>query len=105
MQGTMSAPAAELSAFNLDRKLVANVQAHAGARCHEAAGLLFAYHLSAEVLRDAGGTSEALEAQASLDRAERELRRFLARRRGAWLPSPACVRRTQPPMRLICSLP
>jgi hypothetical protein len=56
-------------------------------------------------LRDAMGTSEALDARASLDRAEAELRQFLARRRRAWLPSPACVRRTQPPMRLICSLP
>jgi hypothetical protein len=105
MSPTTSAAAAELSAFNLDLRLVAKVQAHAGAQCHEAAGLLFAYNLCADVLRDAADASEARDARASLDRAERELRQFLARRRGAWLPSPACVRRTQPPMRLICSLP
>jgi hypothetical protein len=101
----MSAPAAELSQFNLDLRLVANVQAHAGAQCHEAAGLLFAYHLCVDLCRDAIGTPDALDAQASLNRAEAELRQFLARRRRAWAPSPACVRRTQPPMRLICSLP
>src|SRR3954452_17298211 len=59
MLQTMSATAvAEASAFNLDLRLIANVQAHAGAQCHEAAGLIFAYHLCVDVCRDAFGTDE-----------------------------------------------
>ena len=81
LQITSATAVAEPSAFNLDLRLIANVQAHAGAQCHEAAGLLFAYHLCAEVCRDAIATAHApaADAQASLERAEAELRRFLAR--------------------------
>lgn len=63
-----------------DLRLIAAVQRHAGARCHESANLLHCYGLCAESYRqafdqhDEAGSQPALE---SLERSEVNLRKFL----------------------------
>jgi hypothetical protein len=69
-----------LDPFNIDVRLISAVQAHAGARCHEAANRLAAYTLWAEVNHRAVADRDRDEAEFSrheLERTEVDLRKFL----------------------------
>jgi hypothetical protein len=69
-----------LSAYSVDLRLISAVQTHAGARCHEAAGLLSCYALWTELHRQAVAGRDVDEAQRSrkaLEDGEAKLRRFL----------------------------
>ena len=69
-----------INRFCLDAWLVAAVQARAGARVHESAGLLNAYRLSAEcgrLMARKGDARAADEARQSFEESETRLRRFL----------------------------
>ena len=69
-----------LHPFNIDVRLIAAVQVHAGAHCHEAGDLLAAYELWAELHRqavDAHHEDEARESRDVLCETEADLRRLL----------------------------
>ena len=71
-----------LHRFNMDLRLVAAVQANAGAGCHEAANLLHGYSYCAELhwlATDNQDLDEARSSRALLDELESKLRRFLSR--------------------------
>ncbi len=90
--------------FSLDTRLIAAVQIRAGARCHESAGLLHTYFLCAEVYREqfARGLARAGAATwTMLQRAELQLRRFLAETVGS---APASTIATAPYVRLPSSV-
>jgi hypothetical protein len=64
----------------INSRLVAAVQTHAGARCHESANLLSNYYLSADVYRRRLGRGDRTAADAAwltLKQAEIRLREFL----------------------------
>ena len=64
----------------IDTRLVSAVQARAGARIHEAAGLLSGYYLWCEVLKRAIGRNDPSKAARALGQvcsAKRKLRQFL----------------------------
>jgi hypothetical protein len=69
-----------LAAYNVDTKLVVEVQIHAGGRCHEAANLLNCYQLAGAAYarhvtdRDYRAARQAMEI---LAQSECALRRFL----------------------------
>jgi len=66
--------------YNVDRQLIAAVQIHAGARCHQAANLLHCYCLAALAYESAvkqGDAKMAEEMQAILQESEANLRKFL----------------------------
>jgi hypothetical protein len=66
--------------FNVDLQLVAAVQTHAGARCHEAGTLLNCYTLWAELNQQAVRTHNVRDERASrtiLEKTEVDLRRLL----------------------------
>ena len=70
----------ELCGNVIDSHLVADVQKHAGARCHEAANLLNCYTLLAELHRRAISTQDSEAARSAHDMitdAEVNLRKFL----------------------------
>jgi hypothetical protein len=77
------------SVVTVDTRLVAAVQAAAGARCHEAAGLVQAYYFSAEACRRlaSGGRrgGDAAHAQRLFQAAKVRLRDFLAQRLLGWI--------------------
>lgn len=78
--------------FNVDVQLIAAVQAHAGARCHEAGNLLAAYELWTVLHRQAVAAQRADEARESrniLDATELDLRRLLYRCRRTEFPADA----------------
>jgi hypothetical protein len=69
-----------LEPHSADVRLIAAVQRHAGARCHESANLLHCYGLCAESYRqivDQHDEAESRPALASLKQSEVNLRRFL----------------------------
>ena len=71
----------------INSRLVAAVQTHAGARCHETANLLSNYYLSADVYRRRLGRGDRTAADAAfqtLKQAEVRLRQFLT---GAFDPA------------------
>ena len=71
-----------------DTRLVAAVQAAAGAQCHRAANLLQAYYVNAEACRDAldmGDEAGAEDARRACAAARAELREFLAERLLGWI--------------------
>ena len=87
---------AEGAAVVLDTRLIAAVQAAAGAQCHEAANLLQAYYYSAEAYRcvgAAGNRGSADEALRLLLAAKVRLRDFLARRVFDWIGNAPAGRR------------
>lgn len=64
----------------VNTRLVAAVQARAGARCHQSANLLSTYYLCADVYRmrmGRGDASSSAEAWRTLKQAEQRLREFL----------------------------
>jgi hypothetical protein len=72
----------------LDTRLIAAVQAAAGARCHEAANLLQTYYLSTEAFRmlsRRGQSPAADEARILCQAAKVRLRDFLAERLLGWV--------------------
>ena len=73
----------------VDTRLVAAVQAAAGARCHEAASLVKASYFSAEACRrfgaGRGDASGATEARRRMVEAKVRLRDFLAERVLGWI--------------------
>jgi hypothetical protein len=71
---------------SIDSKLIAAVQANAGAQCHEAANLVQAYLLSADLYQDALHKERA--ACDFHDDTELHLRKFLFERRSASRPCP-----------------
>jgi hypothetical protein len=76
------------STVTLDTRLVAAVQAAAGARCHEAANLLQTYYMSTEACRVVcrrGDSPAAAEARALCLAAKVRLRDFLAERLLGWV--------------------
>jgi hypothetical protein len=81
----------------LDTRLVAAVQAAAGARCHEAASLVQAYYFSSEACRRLAsghrGGATAAEARRRMTEAKVRLRDFLAERVLGWVGGGAGVRR------------
>lgn len=69
-----------LQQHNTDNGLIAAVQSHAGARCHESASLLNAYHLSALAYQASMKRQDRETAMSMLEifqEAERKLRAFL----------------------------
>jgi hypothetical protein len=77
------------STATLDTRLVAAVQAAAGARCHEAANLLQTYYMSTEAYRvtsrQGNSPAAAAEARALCQAAKVRLRDFLAERLLGWV--------------------
>ena len=77
--------AGDVDQIHLDHRLVAAVQANAGAHCHRAANLLqsylFSLHLHREAI-EANSREEASAAMAVARASEIDLRKFLARARG-----------------------
>ena len=74
------AAAAAVLSLPINSRLVAAVQTHAGARCHESANLLSNYYLSADVYRRRLGRGDPTAADAAwrtLKQAEVRLREFL----------------------------
>jgi len=83
-RATRPSPEAEKSAGrispDIDTRLVAAVQTHAGARVHEAAGLLNTYFLWSQLLAqadEAGNRTLAREAMGEACKAKWRLRQFL----------------------------
>ena len=76
-------PAHQAVFLPLDTRLIAAVQARAGARVHESAGLLYAYRLSADCYRltlTTGDSRAAARARMNYELSEWRLRRFVAAR-------------------------
>ena len=65
---------------NTDWQLIADVQTHAGARCHESASLIQCYEFCAILYQESLGDNDSAETREladDLQRSEAELRRFL----------------------------
>lgn len=79
--GTGGIHAATAPRAVMDRRLVAAVQAQAGAHCHEAAGLIQRYYYQLYLWRKADGhdAAEHQSFRAGVEEAEAALRRFLHR--------------------------
>ena len=80
---------------HIDTRLVAAVQARAGSRVHEAAGLLNSYYLWSGVLAQAGRTPESPTLAMAFDQvcqAKRRLKEFLTD--GPWASHPAPLARS-----------
>jgi hypothetical protein len=81
-QSSGPAGGGHLPAGAIDSRLVSAVQRSAGARAHEAAGLLHGYHLWVSVWVQAGGQQDAdlaKEAGRQVAAARTRLRQFLSR--------------------------
>jgi hypothetical protein len=78
--GCEATAACAVLSLPINSRLVAAVQTHAGARCHETANLLSNYYLSADVYRRRLGRGDRTAADAAwrtLKQAEVRLREFL----------------------------